>query len=243
MNWLYIAILIPFLGATTGSDAVWVVGEHIDCNTKVYFGDVPAPNVQWYGPDRLLVTTPPHGAGWVDITAVEPWGAYSVLKRGFLYVPAPRIERIHPESGSWRGDTCVTITGSDFWEGIEVFFGSVRARAVQRVDSNTILAMTPPMWPGMVDVEVRNPPPYGLSNVGRGVTTEFTYTPGSSHSGGCSYRPTPRGCSAAAVAGSPGAAVAGPTGAPIVLPVVLPLVLSLSAPLLPRVLRRLARRA
>jgi hypothetical protein len=242
MNWLYIAMLIPFLGATTGSDAVWVVGKSFDCCTKVYFGDVPAPNVQWYGPDRLLVTTPPHAAGWVDITAVEPNGAWSVLQRGFLYVPAPRIERILPEGGSWRGDTCVTITGSDFWEGIEVFFGSVRARRVQRIDSGTILALNPPMWPGTVDVEVRNPPPYGLSNVGRQKTAKFTFTPGSSHSGGCSYRPTARVRYAPAVAGSPGPVVVGSPGAPVVLPIALPLVLPISIPLLSRVLRRLARR-
>ena len=184
-----IASLVPQCCSTRGSDQILITGANFDATATVRFGDVTATQVHRLDASQLLVTTPPHAAGYVDITITNPSGASAVLTQGFLFVPPPVIDRIFPESGSWRGGTGVAIIGSNFWVGAVVFFGSVRAREVHVVDRNTILAITRPMWPGTIDVEVRNPPPCRQSSVGQATPIKFTFLPSDGHDGGCNFVP------------------------------------------------------
>jgi uncharacterized repeat protein (TIGR03803 family) len=184
-----ISSLVPHSGSTRGSDQILIIGENFDATATVKFGDGTATVVKWIDDSHLQVETPPHAAGYVDVTVTDSSGATAVLTQGFLYVPPPEVNNIYPESGSWRGGTGVTITGSNFWTGARVFFGGIRARVVQVVDSGTILAVTPAMPPGTVTVEVQNPPPTGQSSAGQPAPVEFTFVLSGGHDGGCSYMP------------------------------------------------------
>jgi hypothetical protein len=189
-----IASLVPHCGTTRGSDRILIIGENFDATATVMFADITATQVYWLDASHLRVVTPPHTAGYVDVTITNSTGASAMLPQGFLYVPPPVIDKIFPESGSWRGGTGVTITGSNFWTGASVFFGGLRARGVQVLDTNTIHAITPAMPPSTVTVEVQNPPPTGQSSTGQATPIQFTFLPSDGHDGGCSYMPE-SGCS------------------------------------------------
>lgn len=63
------------------------------------------------------------------------------------------ITTVVPNSGPASGGTPVTVNGRNFTPSVGVQFGSVAA-SVQFVNSNQVIATTPPHAPGAVDVTV-----------------------------------------------------------------------------------------
>ena len=63
----------PNQGHTAGGEQVTISGANFDAGVRVYFGTEPALVVE-EGPERLLVTTPAHDPGPVDIRVVNPDG-------------------------------------------------------------------------------------------------------------------------------------------------------------------------
>jgi hypothetical protein len=66
----------------------------------------------------------------------------------------PGITAISPVAGTVDGGTRVTIVGRNFGDVTGVLFGGVRATGVIKVDSNTVLATTPPHAAGAANVIV-----------------------------------------------------------------------------------------
>ena len=83
---------------------------------------------------------------------------------------APKIDTVTPEQGPAAGSTKVTITGTDFRDGLSVTFGGLPATNVIVVDYKTVTCLTPAHAPGTVDVKIENPDGE-LSDP----TGEFTY--------------------------------------------------------------------
>ncbi|MCX7943701.1 MAG: alpha-amylase family glycosyl hydrolase, partial [Deltaproteobacteria bacterium] len=69
----------------------------------------------------------------------------------------PEIFSLYPKSGYTEGGTEVTISGKNFKEGIDVFFGDVRAELKSFLSNTLIIVITPPNDEGKVDVKVQNP--------------------------------------------------------------------------------------
>src|SRR5262249_12363090 len=70
--------------------------------------------------------------------------------------PAPTIVTVTPSNGPVAGGTDVTIPGSNFRDGAQVYFGGLAAPAVTVVDSSTIVATTPANSPSITNVVVIN---------------------------------------------------------------------------------------
>jgi endonuclease YncB( thermonuclease family) len=68
----------------------------------------------------------------------------------------PAITEISPLSGPVTGGTTVTVTGTNFVDGVTVTFDGIPA-VVLDVQSTAITVLTPPQAPGVVDVVVTNP--------------------------------------------------------------------------------------
>jgi hypothetical protein len=66
----------------------------------------------------------------------------------------PSITKMKPKSGSPTGGTSVTITGAYFTASATVTFGEVPAASVEFVNAETLVAVSPPGSPGLVDVRV-----------------------------------------------------------------------------------------
>jgi hypothetical protein len=69
----------------------------------------------------------------------------------------PALTSVSPNHGSSGGGTPVNLTGTLFQEGASVLFGGVLAGNIVVVSENQITCITPPHYPALVDVTVRNP--------------------------------------------------------------------------------------
>lgn len=72
--------------------------------------------------------------------------------------PTLTITQINPTSGPTTGGTSVMITGSGFAASITAKFDGISATQVSRIDSRTLIAVTPPHIEATVDVQVANSP-------------------------------------------------------------------------------------
>jgi len=97
---------------------------------------------------------PPLPAGW-------SWNTSQLTVNGRLQVssalPPPAITGLAPASGSTLGGTVVAIAGSNFVAGVAVSFGGVNASAVVFSNAAFLMATTPALPAGAVNVQVTNP--------------------------------------------------------------------------------------
>jgi type 1 fimbria pilin len=126
----------------------------------VTFGGVAASRVGW-SPDGTTVfaTTPPSGAGAVDVVVTNRAGQAVTLPQGFTYGLATPllVTAISPNVGAAAGGTYLAIAGSGFQFGAKVTLDGVAA-AVRYQSVATALGLTTrPHQAGNVDVVVTNP--------------------------------------------------------------------------------------
>jgi flagellin-like hook-associated protein FlgL len=169
----------PTGGPAAGGTRVAITGtDFTSTNTSVTFGGTPATvNLDVTGPTTsaalLRVDTPAHALGPADVVVTTLAGASAPFS--FLYAPVPTVTSVRvtgdppgtPARGPTTGGTKVTITGTDFLPGAQVFFGGlppagVAATNVLSPSPTTITADSPVFAlpahsPGLVDVTVRNP--------------------------------------------------------------------------------------
>ena len=89
--------------------------------------------------------------------AVNRGADVSVLSGALVITdPTPSGIAVAPANGSVEGDIPVTVTGSNFRAGAQVYFGGLPATAVNVVNGGTILANAPRNSPGAVNIVVIN---------------------------------------------------------------------------------------
>jgi hypothetical protein len=158
-----ITAVSPPRGSKAGGTRVTIWGENFWEGARVFFGprEVPREQVEFRGANLLKVLTPPGDLGPADVRVVNPDGGSALRRDAFTYLsPAPEhlpiITSITPDRGKTAGRTFVTISGNNFWQGIEVFFSGLPALSVTRIDREKLTMETPPHLPGRVEVTVAN---------------------------------------------------------------------------------------
>ncbi|HXI12012.1 MAG TPA: IPT/TIG domain-containing protein [Thermoanaerobaculia bacterium] len=181
----------PSFGPVEGGTTVVLDGTDLKLNcqltcpvSRIFFGNVEGKIIGDHLM-RLIVVTPPHSAGVVDIRLVfplvSPNGPREVIKKNAFQFGgssnAPTISSLTPASGPASGGTRVTITGtylnSNFCQIqctiLVVSFGGAPA-VVESVKFDELVVITPPHVPGSVDVKVSPPGVDPVTSVGA-----FTY--------------------------------------------------------------------
>lgn len=155
--------VVPERGPREGGIKVIIKGADFVGPVQVFFGTAEATEANVIeGGTMVEVALPaaPYGRlGTVDVKVINADGAQALKPKGFTYVvpeSRPQITGINPTSGSTRGGNWVTITGEDFREGPQVFFGGQPALTVILVDSSTLMVKAPPHAEGPTDVTVTN---------------------------------------------------------------------------------------
>lgn len=161
----------PASGPTTGGTAVTIYGERFQAKAQVTIGGREAAQIQVLDPQTIKAVTPAGQPGPQDVVVTNPDGGQAVLVGGFTYISHPVITRVSPDRGSRLGGTIVTLTGSDFYPGMQVYVGSVTEVVygpqgpqvigdVCLVPETDVLVLDPqtakvriPAWPGSVDPE------------------------------------------------------------------------------------------
>ncbi|HEV8436321.1 MAG TPA: IPT/TIG domain-containing protein [Thermoanaerobaculia bacterium] len=127
----------------------FVVGK-----TTVFFHDQEATDVTVSNDTTLTAKTPAHAAGQVAVSITTPGGKIETAG-AFDYYDPPTFTAVDRSYGGTDGGKTVTITGTNFVDGlIRVYFGDVRATEVTVVDPTKLTAKTPAHAAGKVTVKV-----------------------------------------------------------------------------------------
>lgn len=158
-----------------GGNIVSVIGGDFRENAKIQISNVATiepRNITYMLPSKLTFTMPQvseeavgklhrlvvinEDGGSAASDEVTPLPIYIMFVKGET---APAITKLIPDKGPTSGGTGVRIEGSDFREGLKVYFGEIPVPEdkIQVVDYKTILVVTPPHAPGTVEVKVENP--------------------------------------------------------------------------------------
>ena len=113
---------------------------------------------------------------WLDVKVVNPdLGKADVLK-GFKIldvVKGPRIDRIEPDLGDYRGGNIAEITGDNFLEGAKVYFGSQEAQVYRRSNNARSLWVYVPPYGGDLGDTNRAMVPVTVLNSDGGSHTKY----------------------------------------------------------------------
>lgn len=144
----------PNTGPITGGTVVTLSGSGFTGAMKVLFGGVAGTSLSVTSDSILTVRSPAHTAGKVLLVVVTPSGPCSnATAVGYIYVPAPTVSKLTPNTGPATGGTVVTITGTNLIGATAVHFGAALA-TIDKIVSATQIQVTSPKGSGTVDVTV-----------------------------------------------------------------------------------------
>ena len=140
--------IVPDFGQSQELTTVSIEGDGFDETVEVFFGEAKAPYVYVLSERLLNCSAPPHPPGIVDVKLLRGDGAFAVLRGGFQYLSALRLDSIEPSEGSARGGTPVKIKGSGFLRKPLFLIGGRLTVDTKIVSDSEALAITPPNSPG-----------------------------------------------------------------------------------------------
>ncbi|MBA4697230.1 MAG: IPT/TIG domain-containing protein [Legionella sp.] len=170
--------LTPAQGPAAGNTSVTITGTNFENGTTSVTIDnttIPAGSVQFNSDTSITFVTPTHAAGTVNVSVTTSEGTTGFVPGGFTYIAQPTATSLDVQSGSVRGGTLVTVTGTDFISGattVTIGGNTVAARAVTVNSSNSLSFRTPAHSAGPVNVSVTT-----LGGTSQGTNT-FTYLDG-----------------------------------------------------------------
>jgi beta-glucanase (GH16 family) len=105
--------------------------------------------------------------------------------RVYQDVPSLLVTGVSPTGGCMNGGTHITISGSNFLSSATVTIGGVPASSIVFVNTNTLMAVTPPNSAGAMNVAVQMQyiSPTGTNTLTGTLTNAFTYAPAPSFGG------------------------------------------------------------
>ncbi len=167
----------PATGPSSGATAVTITGTKFLTGAIVSFGQSTASSIKIINGTTITAVAPRHVGGAVGITVTNKAGDTGTLPAAYVYTStspstAPKLNVIHPTSGSPSGGDAVIISGSNLVKGMIVTIGGTPA-TITTFNTVSIHATTP-NGTGVADVVVRTP--QGLSATLKGVFT-FAETP------------------------------------------------------------------
>ncbi len=151
---LRIDTIAPTQGSVDGGDLVHIEGAGFTPDTVVLFGGVAGLTPYEEAGERILVQTPPHAPGLVDVVVRRGDGAQAVAAQAFEFVTPLELWSVDPAQGPVQGGTPVVVRGRGFDEGTVVLFGGVPCVAPQVHGGEELTCITPGGPPGPIDVQV-----------------------------------------------------------------------------------------
>ena len=181
-----ITSISPASASATGATSFTITGTGFATGANVVFTSggqsAPAGDVTVTSPTTIAGTSPPTlPVGVADVTVRNPAGLSTTDAAAFTLYGPPSPAAITPSIGSAAGGEPVTINGSGFLAGAQVYFHDVLATNVTVKAGGTITATAPAGTAGQnAEVVVSNVPgggatvPGGFAYVTRPTVTDVT---------------------------------------------------------------------
>jgi hypothetical protein len=161
----------PAAGLQAGGTPITITGTNFYGAVTVTVGGVVATGVTVVNATTIVATTPA-GIGTQNVKVTTALGTSPTATADhFVYHAAPTVTKVAPTTGSTKGGTLVTLSGTGFAAPAQVFFGGVAATTIVVYSANRIGVVAPAAVAGKVDVTVRTP--YGSSPISS--ADQFTY--------------------------------------------------------------------
>lgn len=147
---------------TNEQKTIYLFGKNISPSSKVFLGDKEV-TVSFVTNSKIRIAIPANSnTTTVDVKLINPDGQVALLENGFSYVepvkkPAPVINTLSTTSGSMSGGETVTITGQNFQQKANVFFGDKVAIMVSLSETEIVVKTPISSSSGLVSVKVVNP--------------------------------------------------------------------------------------
>ncbi|MBT0771396.1 IPT/TIG domain-containing protein [Kineosporia sp. J2-2] len=155
-----IGTLTPAVGPVAGGTQVTITGTGFLLTSGVTFGGSAGTGVTVINDNTLVVTTPAHAAGAVNVVVTNPVGGSGTTgSAAFTYVApntAPVVDTITPASGPISGGTSLVIKGINLNGVSSVTFGGTAGSNLTLVDNSTVTVTSPAHAAGAVPVVLTN---------------------------------------------------------------------------------------
>jgi len=139
--------ITPAIGPAAGGTSVTLSGDGLSAATAVYFGTIPAASYTINSDDSITAVSPADSSGispdTVAVTVVSAGGtSFTSSNDQFIFIAAPTITGLTPNTGLVSGGTVVTITGTNLSPVTSVNFGGSPVAFL--VNSDTSITAYPP---------------------------------------------------------------------------------------------------
>jgi hypothetical protein len=151
-----LAAVSPGVGPLAGGTAVTLTGTNFQAGATVTIGGTPATGVVVASPTTITAITPAGTQGPADVVVDDVDAQSATRLGGFVFQgPVPAITGVSPAVLPLAGGT-VTITGTDFVNGVTVTIGSSTTVGVVSGGGTVITATLPAGAIGPASVVVTN---------------------------------------------------------------------------------------
>ncbi|MFG2865065.1 IPT/TIG domain-containing protein [Streptomyces sioyaensis] len=144
----------PLSGPLTGGDTVTLFGSSLVAATAVRFANTAATSFTVVSDSQITAVVPAGVAGPVQVTVSTVGGTSNPVT--YTYFAAPVITTLAPTQGSTSGGSTLTLTGVNFAQTTEVFFGT-QPVSFTLVSDSQLVADVPAGAAGPVNVTVKSP--------------------------------------------------------------------------------------
>ncbi len=173
------------LGQEGLSSAVTITGAGFRSSSQVYFGEVPAPSVQFTSSTELQAMSPASlSAGWHDVQvrnlAASVCGQTNSNTHAGAWqvcVAAPTVIGLSQSCGSTAGGDVIEITGTGFKSGCTVTLGAIPATITAHPSDSSIFVMTPVNAAGDALVAIHLSSAFECGPVSSAEDVRFSYQP------------------------------------------------------------------
>ena len=149
-----VTTISPESGPVTGGTLVTFYGTNLTDFTQVTFGGAEATILSATTGTTMIVSTPAHDAGLVDVQLVRPGQYKTLLKRFTYHATEPAITSLSPTAGSTAGGTEVTISGVNLSGVTSVMFGDTAGTTITDTTASSVTVTAPAHVAGPVDISL-----------------------------------------------------------------------------------------
>jgi len=153
-----ISSISPNVGSDLGTTNITINGSGFYSSASVLIGAQPCGSVVVNSNTQITCRPPAQAAGSYSVTVTNADGGNQIVTDpgAYRYITAPTITNISPDFGPNTGGTSVTVTGTNFFSGVEVYIGGNLCQNIVFGSSTSITCDTPTGLYGDRPVEVYN---------------------------------------------------------------------------------------